>query len=160
MQEMWVLSLSGEDPLRRKWQPTPVFLPGKSHGQRSLVGYSPWGRKRVRHDLAMTTHVHTQVLARSGFRICSLVEFLSTQMERLWDDTEFMDSRVPLSPLDRKVTGKRWVMVQGWGHPMEAGQWEHEEMQLLPETPKYRAKERDSPASSCYRVLPAGLPPR
>ena len=30
---------------RRKWQPTPVFLPGKSHGQRSLVGYSPWGRK-------------------------------------------------------------------------------------------------------------------
>ena len=30
---------------RRKWQPAPVFLPGKSHGQRSLVGYSPWGRK-------------------------------------------------------------------------------------------------------------------
>ena len=30
---------------RRKWQPTPVFLPGKSHGPRSLVGYSPWGRK-------------------------------------------------------------------------------------------------------------------
>ena len=30
---------------RRKWQPTPVFLPGKSHGQRNLVGYSPWGCK-------------------------------------------------------------------------------------------------------------------
>ena len=30
---------------RRKWQPTPVFLPGKSHGQRSLAGYSPRGRK-------------------------------------------------------------------------------------------------------------------
>ena len=30
---------------RRKWQPTPVFLPGKSHGLRILVGYSPWGRK-------------------------------------------------------------------------------------------------------------------
>ena len=36
---------------RRKWQPTPVFLPGKSHGQRSLVGYSPWGSK-VRHNWA------------------------------------------------------------------------------------------------------------
>ena len=36
---------------RRKWQPTPVFLPGKFHGQRSLVGYSPWSCK-VRHDLA------------------------------------------------------------------------------------------------------------
>ena len=30
---------------RREWQPTPVFLPEKSHGQRSLVGYSPWGHK-------------------------------------------------------------------------------------------------------------------
>ena len=35
----------GKIPWRRKWQPTPVLLPGKSHGQRSLVGYSPWGRK-------------------------------------------------------------------------------------------------------------------
>ena len=32
-------------PWRRKWQPTPVRLPGKSHGWRNLVGYSPWGRK-------------------------------------------------------------------------------------------------------------------
>ena len=38
-------------PWRRKWQPTPVVLPGESHGQRSLKGYSPWGCKRVRHDL-------------------------------------------------------------------------------------------------------------
>ena len=41
--------------LRTAWkrirQPTSVFLPGISHGQRSLVGYRPWGRKRVRHDL-------------------------------------------------------------------------------------------------------------
>ena len=35
----------GKIPWRRKWQPTPVFLPGKSHGLRSLAGYSPWGRK-------------------------------------------------------------------------------------------------------------------
>ena len=32
-------------PQSEKWQPTPVLLPGKSHGQRSLVGYGPWGRK-------------------------------------------------------------------------------------------------------------------
>ena len=37
---------------KRKWQATPVFLPGKFHGQRSLAGYSPWGRRRVRHDWA------------------------------------------------------------------------------------------------------------
>ena len=35
----------GRFPWRRKWQPTPVFLPGEFHGQRSLAGYSPWGRK-------------------------------------------------------------------------------------------------------------------
>ena len=34
-------------PWRRKWKPTPVFLPGKSHGQMSLVGYSPWGWKQL-----------------------------------------------------------------------------------------------------------------
>ena len=41
----------GKMPWRRKWQPTPVLLPGKSHGQRILAGYSPWGHKRVEHNL-------------------------------------------------------------------------------------------------------------
>ena len=40
----------GKIPWRRKWQPTPVFLPGKSHGQRSLVAYSRWDHKRAGHD--------------------------------------------------------------------------------------------------------------
>ena len=43
-------------PWRRKWQPTPIFLPWKSNGQRSVVGYSPWGRK----ELDTTEHTHTQ----------------------------------------------------------------------------------------------------
>ena len=43
-------------PWRKRWQPTPVFLPGKSHGQRRLAGYSPWGRKRVGHDLVTKWH--------------------------------------------------------------------------------------------------------
>ena len=41
-----------KSPWRRKWQPTPIFLPGKSHGQRNLAGCSPWGFKGVGHDLA------------------------------------------------------------------------------------------------------------
>jgi len=41
--------LLGKIPCRRAWQPTPVFLPGEFHGQRSLLGYSPWDR-RVGHD--------------------------------------------------------------------------------------------------------------
>ena len=42
-------------PWRRKWQPVPVFLPEKSHGQRSPLGYSPWGHKSVGHSV-MTKH--------------------------------------------------------------------------------------------------------
>ena len=45
VRETWVQSLGWEDPLDKEWQPTPVFLPGESHGQRSLAGYSPWSRK-------------------------------------------------------------------------------------------------------------------
>ena len=37
----------GKMPWRKKWQPTPVFLPGKSNGQRNLVGSSPWGHKEL-----------------------------------------------------------------------------------------------------------------
>ena len=57
MQEAWVEKI----PWRRKWQPTPILLPGKSHGQRSLVSYSPRGHKELgmterRHFLSMHTH--------------------------------------------------------------------------------------------------------
>ena len=41
---------------RRKWQPTSVFLPGKFHGQRSLVGYNPWGHK----ESDPTEHTHSR----------------------------------------------------------------------------------------------------
>ena len=42
---------------RREWQPIPVFLPGESHGQRNLAGYSPWGHKEL--DTS-ETHTHTR----------------------------------------------------------------------------------------------------
>ena len=47
MQETQDQPLDREDPQRRKWQPTQRFLPGKSHSQRSLAGYSPWSLKEV-----------------------------------------------------------------------------------------------------------------
>ena len=49
--------LFGKIPWRRKWKHTPGFLPGESHGQRSLVGYSPWGPK----ESDMTEHTHTHM---------------------------------------------------------------------------------------------------
>ena len=51
-QEMQVQSLGQEDPWKRKWQPIPVFLSGKSHEQRSLTGYNLWDSK----ELDITEH--------------------------------------------------------------------------------------------------------
>ena len=51
--ELWVKKILW----RREWLPTPVFLPGKFHGQRSLVGYSPWGHKEL--NMTENTHTHT-----------------------------------------------------------------------------------------------------
>ena len=59
MQETQDQSLGQEDPLEKGWQPTPVVLPGGSHGQRNLVGYSPWGLKES-DTTEQLTHTHTQ----------------------------------------------------------------------------------------------------
>ena len=62
----------GKIPWRKKWQPTSVFLPGKSHGQRSLAGYSPWGCKRVGHDLAtkQRTNIHKYMIFKVQLKFC------------------------------------------------------------------------------------------
>ena len=54
--ETWVRSLGWEDPPVREWQRTPIFVPGEFHGQRSLVGYSPWGHKEL--DTAEPLSLH------------------------------------------------------------------------------------------------------
>ena len=48
---------SGRLPWSRKWQPAPGFLSGKSHGQRSLAGYSPWGCKELDMTEQLSTHI-------------------------------------------------------------------------------------------------------
>ena len=60
-QETRVWSLGQENPWRREWQPTPVFVPGESHGKRHLLAYSPCGCK-VRQDWETNTikHLETQ----------------------------------------------------------------------------------------------------
>ena len=58
----WVRKISW----RRECQPTPVFLPGEFHGQRSLVGYSPWGGKELDTTEQLTLAVSLRALARTG----------------------------------------------------------------------------------------------
>ena len=61
-------------PWRRAWQPTPAFLPGEFHGQRSLASYSPWGLKEsdiTEHSLthSLTVLVETGLLKESGTEV-------------------------------------------------------------------------------------------
>ena len=59
--DSWV----GKIPWRREWQPTPVFLPGESHGWRSLGSYSPWGCKES--DTTEQLSIAQQTVTSSGF---------------------------------------------------------------------------------------------
>ena len=65
---------------RRKWQPAPVFLPGKFHGQSSLVGYSPWGHKSWTW---LSTHTYLTVTGRGASLV---VQWLRLQhpMQGMW----------------------------------------------------------------------------
>ena len=56
----------------RKWQPTPIFLPGKFHGQRSLVGYSPWGCKELDTTERLSTHTNWPICSKFIWRNCKL----------------------------------------------------------------------------------------
>ena len=75
---LWVRKI----PWSSKWQPTPVFLPGEYHGQRSLVGYSPCGCKRVRLD-----SVNKQ--QQKSNKTCILPLHLGTRFERLLSQSCF-----------------------------------------------------------------------
>ena len=59
-------------PWRRKGQPTPVFLPGKSHGQRSLADYSPWGHKESDTTEQLSTHMLLTSCSRLKMAISSI----------------------------------------------------------------------------------------
>ena len=61
-------------PWSRKWQPIPVFLPGESHGQRRLAGYSPWGCKELdtTEQLNTDTHRHNLKIDPGGWKHSSI----------------------------------------------------------------------------------------
>ena len=66
----------GRSPWRRKWQPTPIFLPGKSQGQRSLAGYSPRGRKQLDTSECTHTHTHTRTHTEDKFFNTTSIQIL------------------------------------------------------------------------------------
>ena len=77
----------GKTPWRRKWQPTPVFLPGKFRGQRSLVGYSPRGHK----ESDMTERLHFHFLLFCTRQDKTLEVKIKTQMRKRLTQLPFTD---------------------------------------------------------------------
>ena len=63
--EVGLIPESGRSPWNRKWQPTPIFLLRKFHGQRSLEGFSPWGRKELNTTEHTCARVHTHTCAHT-----------------------------------------------------------------------------------------------
>ena len=72
----------GKIPWRWDWQPTPVFLPGKSHGHRSLAGYSPWGCKAFDTTERLSVHAHTHTLFTVESRLPFSVKWQSRHSEK------------------------------------------------------------------------------
>ena len=97
-------------PWRKKWQPTSVFLPGKSHGQRSLVGYSPW----VPKESALTELMSCM----QGIKIPHAMEQLSPVHHNYWAHAITRES----------------VHCNEWSHMMQGGS---HKLQLRPNTAKY-----------------------
>ena len=123
-------------PWRRKWQPTPVFLPGRFHGQKSLMGYSPWGCKRVRHDLAINNNDWWEYPCRPAETSSTTKE---TKEESQWDGQEVGTwySQDPCTQL--KLSSDRWEFSprsEGsephiWLCSLGALHWEDEPLELL-----------------------------
>ena len=107
----------------RKWKPTPVFLLGKSHGQRSLVGYSPWVS-----ELDMTAHLSTSMITEALFTIartwkqpkCSLTEewikkcgtYIQWNISHKHEIGSFVEMRMDLeSVIQSKVSQKRKTTI-------------------------------------------------
>ena len=104
-------------PWRRKWQPTPVFLPGESHGWRNLAGYSPWGRKESERTDAQHTPTppcgHRKSTLERGLqtsvgRLALSGTISSCNLKWLWDSSIFhYYKNLSFSP------GYKWCWVSG-----------------------------------------------
>ena len=118
----------GKISWRRKWQPTPVFLPGESHGWRSLIGYSPWGRKAS----DMTEQLHFL-----SFTLSPMMGNKEDE-EQTWRhrrehfvETETVTQGIMLISLIAQSVKNLPAMQEtlvwslGWEHPLEDGMATH-----------------------------------
>ena len=138
MQKTQVKYLGREDPLEKKWQPSPVFLPGESHGQRSWAGYSPWGHKGS--DMINWAWIYNHIKILKGFPCSSagkestcnagdprsvsglersVREVIGYPLQYSW--ASLIAQLVKNLPATRET----WVWSLGWENPLEKGTATH-----------------------------------
>ena len=93
----------GKIPWRRKWQSTSVFLPGKAHGWRSMVGYSPWGRK----ESDTTERLHFHFFKSPAYKLSFQGLLLETQPKPLWS-RELTAGTAQRKQTRSLVPGSKW----------------------------------------------------
>ena len=118
--EVWFNPWVGKIPWRRKWQPTPIFLPGECPGQRSLVGCSPWGCQELdttegtwRACTHTHTHTHTHMIS---FQCWGEIECTHTHTHththtisfQCWGEIEFSRHR-------EESARSSGLVLSGWG---------------------------------------------
>ena len=106
----------GKIPWKREWLPTPVFLSGKSHGQRSLAGYSPWGCKQldVTGQLTLSLSFYDQKKKEMGLRCegaLSEIELVLIRCSSLSLDDKWHLGQYDLPPM---LTPELWPFVSVW----------------------------------------------
>ena len=125
-QEMGVDPWVWKIPWRRKWLPTPVFVPGEFHGQRSLAGHSPWGCKRVGKDW-VTEH------AAGNLRCILVAAWISHSLFLQRCALPFSPVMGLCSPRTKIlldiIAGARIPLTQAWTHSLGYLHW------LLPRNP-------------------------
>ena len=116
MQETWVRSLGWEDPLRQEWQPSPVFLPGKSQRrQRSLAGQSI-GSQRIRHDWAWPHTLKLKILIWSSPESINVY----SKILSLWTSKRIGYTRSKsLRPIFRKKWWYKWYSLL-YNNPLDS----------------------------------------
>ena len=109
----------------RQWRPTPVLLPGKSHGQRSLVGYSPWGCKKLDMTEQLSTHDNnniysSRILAMNLIRymICKYFQSIGVAFSFHWSCS--FEAYKLLILIQSKLSFFNFCCRCFWGHIQEA----------------------------------------
>ena len=129
-----LLSKVRKIPWRKQWQPTPVFLPGESHGKRSLAGYSLWGCKESDITERLNTHTHTHTQRACVWVTCALTR----GRPGLWS---WLPDHLPAGPKGALSTS---VCCFPWGpFGTGLGRW-----LALPECPTLQATSRFQHQSS------------